>query len=192
MDQKESAPAGAHIDDVEIAQPVPTRPGVPERSETFLPPHLRASVTNVPVTPGITREAYESEQSDRSGGAEGPRIAEPGGYFTRREADHAIAASPDRETTNQTGQSFQSKIDTGAQEGKDFLRRLSVAAMGSAGSGSGSMESLSDVRATHPDLALTGNIISATFNIPHSLKYRKGSDWVSAILPFSQPRDGGL
>jgi trehalose 6-phosphate synthase/phosphatase len=175
MDQKEDAPAVAHSE-VELEQPIPTRPGVPDRTDTSLPPHLRASVTNVPVTPGITREAYESETSSRSGGAEGPQLAEAGGYFSRREVDHAIAASPAPDTTNQTDQSFQSKVDSGAQQGKDFLRRLSVAALGS-----GPIDSLSDIRAAHPDLALTGNIISATFNIPHSLKYRKGADWVCTI-----------
>lgn len=40
-------------------------------------------------------------------------------------------------------------------------------------------ESLSDIRASNPDLALTGNIISATFTIPHSFAYRKGGEWVS-------------
>ncbi|ERS95413.1 trehalose-phosphatase [Sporothrix schenckii ATCC 58251] len=39
-------------------------------------------------------------------------------------------------------------------------------------------ESLTDIRASNPDLALSGNIISATFNIPHSLDYHKGADWV--------------
>lgn len=39
-------------------------------------------------------------------------------------------------------------------------------------------ESLSEIRAANPDLALSGNIISATFNTPHSFKYRKGGDWV--------------
>ncbi|KYK62057.1 putative trehalose-6-phosphate synthase/trehalose phosphatase [Drechmeria coniospora] len=38
-------------------------------------------------------------------------------------------------------------------------------------------ESLSEIRAADPDLALTGNIISATFNIPHALTYHKGADW---------------
>ncbi|GKU20121.1 unnamed protein product [Fusarium langsethiae] len=38
-------------------------------------------------------------------------------------------------------------------------------------------ESLSEIRAANPDLALSGNIISATFNTPHSFVYRKGGDW---------------
>lgn len=40
-------------------------------------------------------------------------------------------------------------------------------------------ESLSEVRAANSELALTGNIISATFNIPHEFTYHKGGDWVS-------------
>lgn len=39
-------------------------------------------------------------------------------------------------------------------------------------------ESLSELRAANPDLALSGNIISATFNLPHALAYRKDGDWV--------------
>ncbi|KKA27334.1 hypothetical protein TD95_002300 [Thielaviopsis punctulata] len=39
-------------------------------------------------------------------------------------------------------------------------------------------ESLSTIRAANPDLSLSGNVISATFNIPHSVKYRsKDGDW---------------
>lgn len=40
-------------------------------------------------------------------------------------------------------------------------------------------ESLSEIRAANPDLALTGNIISATFSTPHTFRYLKGGDWVS-------------
>lgn len=36
-----------------------------------------------------------------------------------------------------------------------------------------------DPRATNPSLGLTGNVISATFCIPHTLQYTKGSEWVS-------------
>ncbi|KAM4055743.1 glycosyltransferase family 20 domain-containing protein [Hirsutella rhossiliensis] len=38
-------------------------------------------------------------------------------------------------------------------------------------------ESLSALRAANPDLALSGNIISATFDLPHALTYRKDGDW---------------
>lgn len=40
-------------------------------------------------------------------------------------------------------------------------------------------ESLSEIRAANPELSLTGNIISATFNIPHAVTYHKGGAWVS-------------
>jgi trehalose 6-phosphate synthase/phosphatase len=162
------------------AEPNNARPVVPERADSFLPPHLRPSVTEVPVTPDIT------EANGKSDGAAGV-VGEPG-YFSRHDVDHAIAASPGPDSTNREGQTFQNKIDTGAKEGTDFMKRLSVAVMGSPTNiapslapgpeiSTPSRESMSDIRAISPDLALTGNIISATFNIPHSLKYRKGADW---------------
>lgn len=46
-------------------------------------------------------------------------------------------------------------------------------------------ESLSEIRAANPDLALSGNIISATFNTPHSFVYRKGGDWVCRLFRFT-------
>jgi trehalose 6-phosphate synthase/phosphatase len=42
-------------------------------------------------------------------------------------------------------------------------------------------ESLAEIRAANPDLALSGNIISVTFNIPYQVRYRKGGDWVSSL-----------
>ncbi|KAM3429036.1 hypothetical protein NHJ13734_008340 [Beauveria thailandica] len=38
-------------------------------------------------------------------------------------------------------------------------------------------ESLSEILAANPELSLSGSIISAAFNIPHALTYRKGGDW---------------
>ncbi|KAK4221456.1 putative glycosyltransferase [Podospora fimiseda] len=142
----------------ELAPSIPIRPA-PERSDSFLPPHLRASASNVPVTPDISQDTYKS---DPEGG--------PDGYFSRKVIDHAIASSPAPDSTLKQGQSFETKIAVGAQEGKDWLKRLEMAAMGRR-------ESMSEIRAISPDLSLSGNIISATFNIPHSLKYRKGADW---------------
>lgn len=170
------------------AEPNDPRPMLPERAESSLPPHLRPSVIEVPVTPDIT---------EANGKSNGDDTGEPGepGYFSRHDVDHAIAASPGPNSTNREGQSFQNKIDVGAKEGSDFMRRLSVAVMGSPTNiapslapgpeiSTRSRESMSDIRAISPDLALTGNIISATFNIPHSLKYRKGADWVCTFFLF--------
>jgi trehalose 6-phosphate synthase/phosphatase len=179
MDQNAGAANGAPQADP--AENNPPRPGIPDRAESSLPPHLRPSVIGVPVTPGITREAYESESSDKADG-EGAGHSEPG-YFSLHDVDHAIAASPAPDTTNREGQSFQNKIDAGVQESTEFMRRLSIAVMHPP-TDTSAAESMHDIRSISPDLALTGNIISATFNIPHSVKYRKGDDWVSTnILP---------
>ncbi|KAK3936816.1 putative glycosyltransferase [Diplogelasinospora grovesii] len=139
------------------------RPAALDRSESSLPPHLRPSLNAVPVTPGINLHAYDGEGAE--GGAE--NTGNPS-YFSERDADRALAASPDLQSVQ--GNSPDNVIAACADAGKDFLRRLSLAAMGRR-------ESLSEIRATNPDLALSGNIISATFNIPHSLKYHKGADW---------------
>ncbi|KAH8668701.1 glycosyltransferase family 20 protein [Xylariales sp. PMI_506] len=44
-------------------------------------------------------------------------------------------------------------------------------------SSTGRRESISDIKAAVPDLALSGNIISATFTLPYSLKYRSAGEW---------------
>ncbi|KAK4153448.1 glycosyltransferase [Chaetomidium leptoderma] len=170
MDQKAGAPNGAHQADP--AEPNAPRPNAPERAETIQPPHLDHAITDVPVTPDITSEA---DKVDGASGAEQSDL----GYFSRHEADHAVAASPAPNITNIQGQSFQNKVDTGAQEGQNYMRRVSVAVMGNPATGNlnPATPSMSEIRAISPDLALTSNIISATFNIPHSLKYHKGADW---------------
>ena len=43
-------------------------------------------------------------------------------------------------------------------------------------------DSLTTIREANPELSLSGNIISATFNIPYALTYHKGGDWVSTAL----------
>jgi trehalose 6-phosphate synthase/phosphatase len=179
MDQNTGAPDGAHhAEPAEIQAP---RPVVPLRAETNIPPHLDHTVTDVPVTPGIDREAYEYVNSEKSQGVGGADQLEPS-FFSRHSVDHAIAASPAPDITSHEGQSFQNKIETGAQEGSNFMRRLSAAVLHPPPA-TPSRESMSEIRAISPDLALTGNIISATFNLPHSLKYHKGADWV--CKPFS-------
>jgi trehalose 6-phosphate synthase/phosphatase len=163
MEQKKPDPKGAPA-------PSDARPPRLERAESSLPPHFRPSNYEVPVTPGITREAYDSEQDSPT-----PVAGRSGesGYFSAKDIDHALAASPGPIGLDSGEENFEAKLAEGAEESKDFLRRLSLAVMG------GRRESISEIRKTSPDLSLTGGIISATFNIPHSLKYRKGADWVS-------------
>ena len=154
------------------------RPAALSRIDSSLPPHYRPSITNVPVTPGITRETYDSEWNR----AAGEGSVDPD-YFSQRVSDHAIAASPDPVRPGYSAQhSFNSLIAAGAAESTEFLRRLNRAVMGDH------RESISDIRKSSPNLGLSGNIISATFNIPHSLKYHKGADWVSHGPQHSCPR----
>lgn len=128
------------------------RPLLPDRQES-IHPGLRPSLTNVPVTPGIHLGEYDSE----------PRGPDEPSYFV-----HDIHRL--RETMAQS----PSAAAAGAETNRDVLRRLSLNARPA------SRESSADVdpRAANPALNLSGGIISATFCIPHSLKYRKGQDWV--------------
>ncbi|KAK4098511.1 glycosyltransferase family 20 protein [Parathielavia hyrcaniae] len=170
MDQNPGAANGAPQADP--AEQDPPRPVAAARTDSSLPPHLRPAVVNVPVTPGITREAYESEASDNATGAATP---EPG-YFTPRLDEHALAASPAPDATGDDGQSFENRLHTGLEESTKYMRRVSVAALGQP-TDKPAAESMSEIRSISPDLSLTGNIISATFNIPYSVKYPKGADW---------------
>ncbi|KAK3314186.1 glycosyltransferase family 20 protein [Apodospora peruviana] len=166
MDQKSGAPEGPPPPaESQQQQPATARPMVPERTESSLPPHFRESVINVPVTPGIGLQTYDSEQESTPTPGAGRRTDSPG-YFSKRDVDHALAASP---APVNKGQSAQGQIEAGADAGKDFLKRLSRAAMGK--------DSLAELRAKNPNLELSGNIISATFTIPHGIRYRKGADW---------------
>lgn len=141
-----------------------SRPGLQDRTESSLPPHFRPSVIDVPVTPGITRETYEPQGSD----------GQEANYFSHKTSDHALAASPlPISSAAFAPGDFDAQLTAGANSSTDFLKRVTDAVMG------GRRDSLSEIRKETPDLSLSGNIISATFNIPHSLKYHKGSDWVS-------------
>jgi len=115
-------------------------------------PGLRDSLKNVPVTPGIHIGEYASDSSTR------PTTS----YF-----QHDISKL--RETMAQS----PTEAASGAKSNQDILRRMSLTG------GRKRAESLTEVdpRAANPTLGLSGGIISATFCIPHSLKYRKGADW---------------
>lgn len=124
----------------------------PGRQES-VHPGLRPSLTKVPVTPGIGLGEYNS----------GTSAGEPS-YFTHNISNlrNAMAQSP-------------SDAASGAKSHHEILRRMSLTSPGLP-----RKDSLVDVdpRAANPSLGLSGGVISATFCIPHSLKYRKGADWV--------------
>jgi trehalose 6-phosphate synthase/phosphatase len=141
-------------------------------TESPVPPHERESITKVPVTPGISLDTYDSRPTSRDVPSE--RTESPS-YF-RGQSSEVVSSPTQLEGATQP----PGEVSKGSRSGHDILRRLSLAAM------RGRRESLTDIRSGVPDLALSGNIISATFNIPHSLKYQQGQDWVSCHAQASR------
>ncbi|TPX12619.1 uncharacterized protein E0L32_000796 [Thyridium curvatum] len=142
------------------------RPSLQNRTESHLPPHERQSITQVPVTPGIGPDTYKSQSSQGSSGTSNPQSSTPG-YFTSDQ--RGLVSSPEPAEGSAAATAANTLPD--AASGRDLLRRMSLLKMG------GRRESLTEIREVNPDLALSGNIISATFNIPHSLTYKPGTDW---------------
>ncbi|KUI71930.1 Trehalose-phosphatase [Cytospora mali] len=139
------------------------RPDFEDRldTESSLPPHQRQAINTIPVTPGIALETYEDKpsQDDRES-AGSPN------YFSQNPArDNATTPDP-----LDDDMAAQSPEGDDAMSGHDILRRMSQAKHGRR-------ETVGEVKAAYPSLPLSGNAISATFNMPHSLKYRKGADW---------------
>jgi trehalose 6-phosphate synthase/phosphatase len=114
---------------------------------------------NVPVTPGIHLGEYDGSGDSPS-------------YFT-----HDINKLRSSMAKDSSAQSPSEAAD-GARTNRDILRRMSLTG------GPKRQETLNelDPRVTFSSLGLSGGIISATFCIPHSLQYRKGADWVGAVL----------
>lgn len=142
-----------------------------------LPPHFRSSIVNVPVTPGIGATTYLSHESSRNNTGNNIKAdtGEPS-YFSTQPPDDSVVASPDPLDDNMAAVTPNAEDSAAAMSGHDILRSMSK-------SSRDRRESVTDIRTAYPSLALSGNVISATFNMPHSLKYRKGADWVSAHLP---------
>lgn len=61
----------------------------------------------------------------------------------------------------------------GSATGEELLRRLSFAASGQSSDGQPF-----DPRAAHPDLHLSGNVISAAFCVPYKIGYTTTGEWV--------------
>lgn len=134
------------------------------RDSPDLPPHERDSVTRVPVTPGIQPSTYIRSSADST---------KPGSpsYFTRDPIKQNNVSNAPR-TESPAEISSPASLVKGATSHLEILRRMSVPLRGRR-------ESISEIRAVAPDLALSGNIISATFTTPHSMKYHKSGEWVS-------------
>lgn len=124
--------------------------------------HERQANTRIPVTPGINLSTYRAQHS--------PAINDEGNvpsYFTRN------PAKQDRRPDLDTASSAKNVLQ-GAMTSQEVLRRMSLSIRGRR-------ESLSEIKNAAPDLSLSGNVISATFVTPHSIKYHKGGEWVRDV-----------
>lgn len=128
--------------------------------------HHQEDNLNIPVTPGIDVKTYDSGTSADSTESAGSNYFSSKPILGREEA----VASPNAIDDSMAAQ------PSDPVSGHDILRRMSKASRGRR-------QTLSEIKSAYPALSLSGNVISATFNMPHSLRYRKGNDWVSA------PRD---
>lgn len=73
-----------------------------------------------------------------------------------------------------TGANGHADPAAGVQNGEDLLRRLSL-----TGTTPSRQELQSfDPHATHPNLTLSGNIISAAFCVPYKIGYTTSGEWV--------------
>lgn len=170
-----STPTPASATAPESNPPNPSIPceNLPERpvwsrtdTESSLPPHHRQSVVNIPVTPGIGLRTYSSSSPEPN-----DRDASGSPSYFQFKPSKDVIASPDSLDDNMAAASSSAPDAAAPESGHDVLRRISQ----SRGRG----QSIAMIKNEFPTLPLSGNVISATFSIPHSLKYRKGSDWVS-------------
>lgn len=76
--------------------------------------------------------------------------------------------------------SSPSEAAAGATSPKDILRRLSLASQGTQQSEATGV----DPREAHPQLGLSGNVISATFCVPYKINYASSGGWVCVPSMF--------
>lgn len=130
--------------------------GTPARPESGHPA-LRSAMVDIPVTPGIDLGAYDSTPEST---ASTPAVSFFADELARKDLPGSVGESP-----------------PGAESNQDILRRISLSAHPKR---QNSLDEI-DPRAANPSLGLSGGMISATFCIPHSLRYIKGSEWVRSI-----------
>lgn len=141
-------------------------------------PAFWSSNIEIPVTPGIHTEgqdAYFDPQQQHHSTSPTERPFRPRAGTGSQWNANAFSGSPER-TRRRT--SSAAEAAAGARDGEDLLRRLSMA--GQRPKSQDPMES--DPKSAYPTLNLSGNIISATFAVPHSIGYTPGEDWVRGVV----------
>ncbi|KAF2083233.1 glycosyltransferase family 20 protein, partial [Saccharata proteae CBS 121410] len=154
----------------------PSRP--PNARTETTHPALHPDVTSVPVTPGVHAQGHHQEgqsayfesaapQSHDSALPFDPTKATPGPQWNSNSyVAQDGAAKQDKPPSSPTD------VAAGARSGEELLRRLSLV-------DPSSKRDLADIdpRAAHPNLNLSGGVISATFCVPYNIGYSPGNDW---------------
>ncbi|CAI9637556.1 unnamed protein product [Alternaria burnsii] len=150
------------------AEEKPQRPQFESKASTH--PALNPEITNVPVTPGVHlsgKTAYfdESTTEKTNNLPFDPETATPGpswsanSYFSNQQREDQAGAQTEKAAGAQSDGEVKSKMgDTPNPDAKTELADV-------------------DPRAAHPNLNLSGRVISATFAIPYSIGYSQGNDW---------------
>jgi trehalose 6-phosphate synthase/phosphatase len=119
-------------------------------------------ITTVPVTPGTSIDggsSYAQSSPQRSHDEE---------ILHWNANSYSAPSHSDLQSTP----SSPAEVVKGAKTGPELLRRLSLIDAVKP------EEVVTDPRAAHPGLHLSGNVISANFTIPYNVGMRFGADWV--------------
>ncbi|KAI5364151.1 Putative glycosyl transferase, family 20, HAD-superfamily hydrolase, subfamily IIB, HAD superfamily [Septoria linicola] len=142
-----------------------TRPTA-ERQDTTLPGHLCEDITSIPVTPTVSNESNVPPNSGPGTSRNPPQhVLEAVGASGQQEY------FSDRAGSTNAPSSAHATV-SGAKDGEDLLRRLSL----TAATSKPDFASI-DPSTAHPALGLSGNIISATFAVPYKVGYTTSGEW---------------
>ncbi|GME24367.1 Glycosyl transferase family 20 [Neofusicoccum parvum] len=150
------------------SEAMPAEPARPEgESPEETHPALQSSVTAVPVTPDAhtaSRSAYFEPDA--------PAEQHPAKAFDSEKLPRGPQWNPN--STGDDCASSPTDVAAGAKSPEEILRRLSRPSLDSA-----EKADLADIdpKAAHPNLNLSGGVISATTCVPYSIGYSPGNDW---------------
>lgn len=142
--------------------------------------HAHLESKAVPVTPGVHTAGHSAyfEQEQEDGEPDQDHFheddASPGPNWNAN--NYHVPKSDDAPPAS------SGLAATDAKSAEAVLRKLTMAASGDSGK-----KELSDIdpRAAHPQLGLSGHIISATFVVPYNISFAPEKEWVSLTTSAS-------
>lgn len=149
-----------------------SEPSRPERqSSDDTHPALHSKVTTVPVTPGVHTAGHSAYfQPDA---AQDP----PSRPFELKNVPSGPQWNPNSSSAPENERAVSpTNVAAGAKSPDEILRRLSRPSLDAV-----DKVDLADIdpMAAHPNLNLSGGVISATTCVPYNIGYSPGNEWVS-------------